>query len=983
MKQVSSVFLRFSGFLIANCLKIMMVFCILLGSLSSPGICAHGQIRANTNTPSTIWFNPGDLSADFTVETLLSKMGHLDKIQNGELRLKSKIELTSGQVFKYRQYLSDLPVIGSQLTVRCDKNNLPVSWYSTLSNLPFNNSQTFNVNADEATALAFEAIDYDELRAEISSDRVILPYLDQLKYCWRIRIPAQDPAGDWEVFVDGENGDIILVEDRLLRVNGTGSVFLPDPVTTLQDTTLRDADDSEEAIPDEGYRVVEIRDLQPDENNQYTLTGPYVDTSPSEIRAIEDEPDFLYNRADDRFEEVMAYYHIDCQARYLIELGFNGLPPAPQLVDVNRIEQDLSFYSPFTGILTTGTGGVDDAEDADVLIHEYTHALVHTLTDDWRGGETLILAEGLCDYFAGDYSFDLDSNFQPYKLFNWDGHNEFWAGRILNSDLSYPEIENLNPHIAGQMWSSLLTEILMSARDRDMWNSIVLDHISVLGDSTSIRIAAESLLHSDIILNNAGFRRYIVHACESRDILIPGEFSPTITHINLFDSEDLDSVNPVRVGITSQLPLDPNRLWLIYGFTDEDPDTVSLRRENEEDHYYQAEIPAPGTETDVDYYFVATDTTGVFSTLPAGAPLTSFRFSIGPDRQPPSIILTDSLGNTVFREHAVNFSARVIDNLGISEVSLVLFNSRQHPLGKVILEPVREYPEKYQGRIHWRFEGNSPLLYQVNAIDDSRSRNLSSSAMRTFSLQEEAVLDGFENESSRWLLTGWQRLNSAALSGRWGIADRESREVDTPREAIAELDESCDLTTFRKFRVFFWENHHFNRADGEVGLCEISMDQGESWTEIMQITGMQFWWERRELDLDEFTGENGTPLRIRWRSITPVGAQPGDGWTIDNIFLSTDNVVHVGSDILPAPESQVLWDPFPNPTNGKFDISYQLSLPGHIRIIDLNGRNIMHIPINNKKGNVSIDMEDFSSGSYFIMLENAQTVQRKQIILLR
>ncbi|MEZ4916786.1 MAG: hypothetical protein R2836_07345 [Chitinophagales bacterium] len=39
---------------------------------------------------------------------------------------------------------------------------------------------------------------------------------------------------------------------------------------------------------------------------------------------------------------------------------------------------DNSFFSPATPLrLIFGEGGVDDAEDADVIIHEYGHAISH------------------------------------------------------------------------------------------------------------------------------------------------------------------------------------------------------------------------------------------------------------------------------------------------------------------------------------------------------------------------------------------------------------------------------------------------------------------------------------------------------------------------------------------------------------------------------------------------------------------------------
>ena len=50
--------------------------------------------------------------------------------------------------------------------------------------------------------------------------------------------------------------------------------------------------------------------------------------------------------------------------------------PRPIKVNVNgRIDEDNSFYSPGTKALTFGRGGVDDAEDAEIILHEYGHSI--------------------------------------------------------------------------------------------------------------------------------------------------------------------------------------------------------------------------------------------------------------------------------------------------------------------------------------------------------------------------------------------------------------------------------------------------------------------------------------------------------------------------------------------------------------------------------------------------------------------------------
>ena len=71
----------------------------------------------------------------------------------------------------------------------------------------------------------------------------------------------------------------------------------------------------------------------------------------------------------------MSYYHIDTLQRYIQSLGFKNINNRSIKVNVNGTTDDNSFYSPSTKALTFGTGGVDDAEDAGIIAHEYGHSI--------------------------------------------------------------------------------------------------------------------------------------------------------------------------------------------------------------------------------------------------------------------------------------------------------------------------------------------------------------------------------------------------------------------------------------------------------------------------------------------------------------------------------------------------------------------------------------------------------------------------------
>src|SRR6185312_17052876 len=80
------------------------------------------------------------------------------------------------------------------------------------------------------------------------------------------------------------------------------------------------------------------------------------------------------------FEQVMAYYWITEAQNYIQRLGFGSGAFRPinnesQDVRINQLGIDNSFSWDKKDLLRFGKGGVDDAEDAEVILHEYGHAI--------------------------------------------------------------------------------------------------------------------------------------------------------------------------------------------------------------------------------------------------------------------------------------------------------------------------------------------------------------------------------------------------------------------------------------------------------------------------------------------------------------------------------------------------------------------------------------------------------------------------------
>ena len=186
-------------------------------------------------------------------------------------------------------------------------------------------------------------------------------------------------------------------------------------------------------------------------------------------------------RRKDRFEALMTYFHIDRAQRYIQRLGFGtgaaqGINKRTQLAVANAFRDDNSFYSPATRRIEYGSGGVDDAEDADVILHEYGHAMQDAQVRGFgHGNQAGAIGEGFGDYWAAAMSSRSPGtrNRDDVCIFDWDGVT--WGGfvpafhrrcgRRADSGDTLPEAQSglCSPvqsiYCVGEIWSSALWDL--------------------------------------------------------------------------------------------------------------------------------------------------------------------------------------------------------------------------------------------------------------------------------------------------------------------------------------------------------------------------------------------------------------------------------------------------------------------------------------------------------------------------------------------
>src|SRR5512135_1532363 len=248
---------------------------------------------------------------------------------------------------------------------------------------------------------------------------------------------------------------------------GTGQVFFPNPVTTLQDQTLTDRKDADYAALQPAYRMVTLTNL---DGSGY-LRGDWANIR-SETGAPAYSPDntFQYGRSDDRFEQVMAYYWVTEAQKYIQSLGF-GVTRGPinkesQDIRINQLGIDNSYSWDKHDVLRFGKGGVDDAEDAEVILHEYGHAMMDSQMTPFGFGTSVeagSIGEGFGDYWAVTVSNVIAPTPDPACVADWDSTSYTTSIphclRRIDTDRHYPHDLNGRVHHDGQIWSRALWDI--------------------------------------------------------------------------------------------------------------------------------------------------------------------------------------------------------------------------------------------------------------------------------------------------------------------------------------------------------------------------------------------------------------------------------------------------------------------------------------------------------------------------------------------
>ncbi len=169
----------------------------------------------------------------------------------------------------------------------------------------------------------------------------------------------------------------------------------------------------------------------------------------------------------------MAYYWVTEAQKYIQSLGFGStlrpINKESQDVRINQWGQDNSYAWDKHDVMRFGKGGVDDAEDAEVILHEYGHAIHDSQQPDGTFGtseEAGAIGEGFGDYWAVSFGNAFTHNtFQPACVADWDSTSytstEPHCLRTTDRNETWPRPadEQGEVHRWGRLWSRALWDI--------------------------------------------------------------------------------------------------------------------------------------------------------------------------------------------------------------------------------------------------------------------------------------------------------------------------------------------------------------------------------------------------------------------------------------------------------------------------------------------------------------------------------------------
>ena len=480
----------------------------------------------------------GDGAVSDQVKTFLSRNANALPVPFGtdSLVLAKEADSAGRRVLRYYHVIDGVPVFGAETIAVTDAQSRlhSLDLYAGATKMkPTVASDRSPLDAAAALEAAKTAVGATQLRTETPAPRAIwFPSDSGLVRAFEVILATTSPAHDWQIIVDAQSGAILSKRDLIQHMpDGSGLIFDPNPVVTSNNNTLRDPTATIGACGFAGTAIATLdaqrvarplKDLTVTGGN-FTLSGPFCQihdfAAPAGPNPTEASGNFNYSMADNRFNAVMVYHHVDSFQRYLQSIGITNAHNS--VIRCDPLDSDgYGWFSPVDMGLHFGGSGPckpDRATDADCMIHEYQHAIQNDLVPGWgvtnpvTGREEAgAMGEGAGDFVACCYFADRGGGFQrevfedyvfaPAGLRRVDGHKVYpadWAGEVhSDGEIWSAALWNIYRAIGGDLGSAAAHEAARQAMFRSLFESYPL-----LATSASLPDGAEALMTTNAALD--------------------------------------------------------------------------------------------------------------------------------------------------------------------------------------------------------------------------------------------------------------------------------------------------------------------------------------------------------------------------------------------------------------------------------------------------------------------------------------------------
>jgi Zn-dependent metalloprotease len=228
----------------------------------------------------------------------------------------------------------------------------------------------------------------------------------------------------------------------------------------------------------------------------------------------------------------MAYYWVTEAQKYIQSLGFGveeGMRPInmePQKIRINQLGLDNSYSWDKFDMLRFGKGGVDDAEDAEVILHEYGHAMMDSQSEPFGNWglsvESGAIGEGFADYVAISITDVIAPTADTACVADWDAVSydptEPHCLRRVDEDMFYPDDLVGQVHSDGRIWSRALWEILQ-ALGHEKADTLILESVFSYAPDSDMPSAALEVVNAARQLYGRRTAKIVEAIFQSRGIL--------------------------------------------------------------------------------------------------------------------------------------------------------------------------------------------------------------------------------------------------------------------------------------------------------------------------------------------------------------------------------------------------------------------------------------------------------------------------------